>query len=668
MNLELIGINKGKITQFNRKGIETVEDLVKFLPRKYYDFRNPIGVKQAKEKDGEYISIVGTVIDIIDTSKNNGTIRVKIQDNMNSYMYIVFFNQNYVAKIIKRNIQYIFCGKIQVKKEYGNMVQMVNPIDFSHQIEGCKRILPLYSKIQGMSEAFLIKSMNSALSVIDKTDYIEPELLRKYGIITYSSALRSIHQPSTMEDIDSAKKRFLFDDLFLFNFHLTNKNQYVNSKSTFVMEKFNNAKEFMDSLPFKLTEGQRIALRQMSVKMKSGGRLNALVQGDVGCGKTTVATLLMIIACNNGYQSALMAPLSVLAKQHYEEIKEKVAPLGFKVGFLSGEQSVKEKREVLKGVKSGDIHMVVGTHAILGNNVEFDNLAMVISDEEHKFGVAQRDTLKQKADTGVHVVNMSATPIPRTLAMSIHGDNVDVITIKSLPKGRQPIETIHVNKAEDAYIKMSNEVSKGRQCFVVCPFIEENENSVENVDETYAELKKYFSGTNVRVGMVVGGKKMSESERKETLSKFNNHEYDILVSTTIIEVGVNIPNATVILIKNAERFGLSQLHQLRGRVGRGNHKSYCLLLANTTNIEAEKKIGAMCETTDGFIIAQRDLEIRGMGDFLGTQQSGSNKYVMLMLANPDLNMKIKEEVKTIYSTPVRYNKYKGLLDMDITDK
>lgn len=668
MKLDLIGINKGKVSQFNKKGIESIEDLVKFLPRKYYDFRNPVTVKEAKEKDGEYLSVVGTVVEVIDTTKQNGMIRVKIKDIMNWHMFIVFFNQSYVSKLIKKDKKYIFSGKIQIKKEYGNMVQIVNPIEFSQQIDRCKRILPVYSKIQGMSDEFLLKSMNSALAIVDKSDYIEPELLRKYDITTYSSALRCVHQPLTLEDIDSANKRFLFDDLFLFNLHLANKNKDINKDTKFIIKKFDKAKEFMDNLPFELTEGQRIALRQMSTKMKNGERLNALVQGDVGSGKTMVAILLMVVACNNGYQSALMAPTNILAKQHYLELKERVEPLGFKVGFLSGEQKATEKKKVLKAIKEGEIDMVVGTHAIIGKDVEFKNLSIAIVDEEHRFGVVQRNSLKDKADNGVHTVTMSATPIPRSLAMSIYGDNVEVVTINTLPKGRQPVETFHMTNEIKAYERMYEEIKKGRQCYIVCPLIEDSElvQGVDSVESTFKKASKYFKDKNVKIGVING--KMKQSEITEEISKFSRKEYDIIISTTIIEVGVNVPNSTIILIKNAERFGLAQLHQLRGRVGRGSHKSYCILMSEIKTVEAEKKITAMCETTNGFVIAQKDLEIRGTGDFIGTQQSGNNKYIMLMMANPDLNMKIKDEVKAIYNTPGRFNKYKGLLDVDITDK
>lgn len=669
LNLELLGINKGKITQFSNKGINSIEDLLKFKPRKYYDFRNPLPFKKAI--DGDYCSVVGTVVEVKDSK---GFIRIKIKEDNKyyykpSYMYIIFFNQDYIKKLIKVGKEYIFCGKINIKKEYGNMVQMTNPLEFSPYINNLKKIRPIYSKINGMSDNFLLKSINSALALVDKDDYLEAQLLRKFNLVPFNVAIRSIHQPNDSKDIEKAQHRFLFDDLFTFNMHLiANSDNTVTSP--FVMKKFNKAKEFMDRLPFDLTEEQRTALRSISIRMKRGERVNALVQGDVGCGKTMVAMLLMIVAGNNGYQSALMAPTNVLAKQHYKELKEKVEPLGFNVAFLSGELKMRERRKVIKDIKEGNVDMIVGTHAIVSKDVEFKSLAIAVIDEEHRFGVLQREALNGKAGKGVHTVTMSATPIPRSLALTIYGESIDVITIKSLPKGRQPVETLLIDNEVNVYEKIYEEIKKGRQCYIVCPLIEDSDSEtlegVDSVETTYSKINKYFKDKNVKVTMISG--KMKQTEIAEEIEKFTNKEYDIIISTTIIEVGVNVPNSTVILIKNAERFGLAQLHQLRGRVGRGSHQSYCLLLSNNMTDSAKKKLQVMTQTTDGFIIAKKDLEIRGTGDFVGTSQSGNNKYLMLVMANEELNNKIKQEVKIIFKNKARFYKYKHILNVDISDK
>lgn len=423
------------------------------------------------------------------------------------------------------------------------------------------------------------------------------------------------------------------------------------------------SKQLINALPFELTEGQRGALRMISKKMKNNERVNALIQGDVGCGKTMVAIFSLLIAVENGYQGALMCPTSVLAKQHYEEITERFSSFGIKVAYLSGDLKVRERKKIIKAIKEGEVDIVVGTHAVLGKDVEFQSLALTIVDEEHRFGVKQRELLQLKASSGVHTISMSATPIPRSLAMTIHGDSIDVLNIKSLPKGRKPVETALITAEEDSYQRIYEEVQNGRQAYVVCPLVEESNSdilkNVESVDEAFAKAIKYFEPKGIKVGMATG--KMKQQDIDAELEKFANKEYDIFISTTIIEVGVNVPNATVILIKNAERFGLAQLHQLRGRVGRGSYQSHCLLLSEKATDIGRAKLETMCNTTDGFVIAEKDLELRGTGDFIGTSQSGQNKYVMLMLGNADLNESIRNEVKDILKNPIRTAFYKHLL-------
>lgn len=662
MNLELIGIPKAKINQLNSKGIYSIEDLIKFFPHKYYDFRNPKKIKYLK--DGEYQSVVAKVESIKET---NGSIFIRVVDTEGSHMNINFFKRSYIKKMIKVGVYYIFCGKVKINKNYYNAKSMDNPLTFSDNIESCKKIQPVYSKIKNMSEEYLLKSVNSALALIDKADYVEPRLLNKFGLITYANALRGIHQPTNIEQINLSKERFLFDDLFFYNMRLMSQTTTSSKTSSYKMTRYNKSKELMDNLPFELTDGQRLALRHMCKSMKNGDRLNALVQGDVGSGKTLVACLLMVVSSNNGYQSALLAPTEILARQHYMEIKEKVEPLGFKVAYLSaGIKSKKERKKLLADLKDGSYDMIVGTHSILSSDVEFKNLAITIVDEEHRFGVIQRNCLKEKAQEGVHTITMSATPVPRSLAMAMYGDDMDVVTINSMPKGRKPVRTIHIKDEHIAYEKIYEQVQKGHQCYVVCPLTEDSyEGSmagIESVETTYRNLCRYFKDKNINIAMVIGGKKMTNKEREDVLSEFTNGKIDILIATTIIEVGVNVPNSTVILIKNAERFGLAQLHQLRGRVGRGNFEGHCLLLSDCDKLgNAKKKIEVMCNTNNGFIIAEKDLEIRGAGEFLGTQQSGTSKYVMLMMANMDLHMKIKKEVEDIFEDMSRYSRYKYML-------
>jgi ATP-dependent DNA helicase RecG len=660
VELSMLDIPKAKITQFNKKGIFTVEDLARFFPRKYYDFRIITPISQVK--DGEYMAVVGEVEEI---STKNTMVRAKIKDKSGRKMSVTWFHQVYVAKVLKKGQSYIFCGKVQINQEY-HSIQMTAPLYWGADIKAYQRIIPVYSKIQGMSDDFLQKSIDSALALADKKDYLEPLMLDKFKIPKNSTALRSMHQPKEDNELKIAQKRFIFDDLFVFAMQLIDRQQGMEHSSPFIMPTCNTIEGFMKRLPFDLTDGQKEALRSIYIKMRKGEKVNALVQGDVGSGKTIVAIILMLISAENGYQSVLMAPTTVLAKQHYLDLVEKTEGMGYKVGFLSGDMKAKEKREVLKGIESGEINLVVGTHSVIQKDVKFKNLALTIVDEEHRFGVVQRNELNEKTKEGVHNVTMSATPIPRTLALSIYGENVDVLTITTLPKGRKPVQTLQITNEEKAYEAMYRQIKEGRQCYVVCPLIEDSESlaEVDSVETTYKKMSAFFAKyPEVNIAMISG--KMKQAEIAEEIGKFSRNDYQIIISTTIIEVGVNVPNSTVILIKNAERFGLAQLHQLRGRVGRGSYQSYCVLLSKEKD---NPKLKAMCETTNGFKIAERDLELRGTGDFIGTKQSGNNKYVMLMLSYPKFYDKVKREVKDIYINQTRLSRYKKLIEVDISDK
>lgn len=657
MDLKLLGIPNAKINQFKAKGIETVEDLANFLPRKYYDFRKVTLISQLV--DGDIASVVGILLEM---NINGNMIRAKIRDKSGYHMYIVWFHQPYLKKVLREGREYIFCGKVQVNPQY-NSKQMVSPYFFSQDIGEYQKIVPVYSKIKGMSDEYLIKSINSALALMDKSDYLEASIMHDFNLVKKPVALRGIHQPKDETDYKNAKKRLVFDDLFYYAMQLEDATESLSTTSKYIIKTDEKLRKFLSSLPFELTDGQKSVLREIYLKMKKGERVNSLVQGDVGSGKTIVAIILMILASENGYQSTLMAPTNVLAKQHYKDLKEKVKDLGINVVFMSGDMKVRERKKILEEIKTGEAHMIVGTHAVISKDVEYSNLGLTIVDEEHRFGVAQRNALKAKAKEGVHSVTMSATPIPRTLAMAIYGENIDVHTIKTLPQGRKPVKTTLISEEDKAYNFMYKEIKEGRQCYVVCPLIEDSDSEalaeVDSVEATYEKMCKYFSKyPEVKIAMISG--KMKQAEIQEEIEKFAKNEYNIIISTTIIEVGVNVPNSTVITIKNAERFGLSQLHQLRGRVGRGSYQSYCILISEKTD---NPKLQAMCETTDGFKIAEIDLKLRGTGDFIGTKQSGQNEYVMLMLSYPKLYERIRALAKEIYSDKERLKKYKFIQDL-----
>lgn len=655
MDISALGINKGKIKQFNSKGIYTVEDLIKFLPRKYFDFRKTTKIRFVN--DGEFVSIVGKVTEM---STGDNHVRIKIVDDSNWFMHITWFNQSYVSKLIKIGDIYNFCGKVTIDEVYKSR-QMLNPMYFSDDLEKYKKIIPIYSKIQGMSDKYLLRSINTALALVDKAEYLETEVLDKFNLFSRKDTINSIHQPETLEDIEMANNRILFDDLFFFASKLLLRDCESTNPVSVPMKNANTIKPFLNSLPFTLTDDQLNTVRNIYKDMRVGKKVSALVQGDVGSGKTITAFLLMLIAAENGYQSALMAPTNVLAKQHYEELFVIGEKMGYKVAYLSGTTKAREKKEILKGLKSGEILMVVGTHAVISKDVEFNNLALAIVDEEHRFGVVQREMISQKTELGVHSISMSATPIPRSLALTIYGDNTEVYNITQMPAGRKKVITSLTDNDSEAYEFMKSEIKKGRQCYVVCPLIEESDSDVMqgvlSVGEVYKKITDYYRGTGIRVSVISGDMKQADIETEIEL--FSQGNIDVLISTTIIEVGVNVPNSTVMLIQNAERFGLAQLHQLRGRVGRGSHQSYCILVSQEKENE---KLNAMVKTTNGFEIAEIDLKLRGAGDFIGTKQSGDNKYVMLMLSNPKLFNQVKEETKEIFKDKKRYSFYEDYFD------
>lgn len=661
MDIGLLGLAKAKQTQLTKKGFESIEDVVKFFPKKYYDFRSIVPIRNAIHD--KMTAVVGVCQSIQVLPK---CVKAKFKDSTNKVLHVTWFNSIFMGKFIKKGETYIIAGKIELNPEYSS-VSMVNPVLISKDIKGNQRIMPVYSKISGMSDEFLQKTIQTALSIMDKRDYLEPFLLEKFGIPRQSVGFRNMHQPLDELHFQQARKRMLFDDLFLFALQLEEKEMHAKGQSPYVMKNADTLRPFISSLPFDLTEGQYESVKSLFVKMRKGSRANALVQGDVGSGKTIVAILLMMISAENNYQSVLMAPTTVLAKQHYEDLVKLTKPFGYKVGFLSGDIKVKERRELLKSIKDGTIQFVVGTHAVLSDDVEFDSLALTVVDEEHRFGVAQRNKLNEKAREGVHAISMSATPIPRTLALTLYGDSIDVLTIKTLPKGRKPIQTLRISTEDKTYEAMYRQIKEGRQCYVVCPLIEDSTyeglEHVDSVEKTFEKMTNYFHDKpDIKVGMISG--KMKQVEIAEEIERFSRNEYQIIISTTIIEVGVNVPNATVILIKDAERFGLAQLHQLRGRVGRGSHQSYCILLSKDRENE---KLKAMAETTDGFEISKRDLALRGTGAFIGTKQSGNNVYLEKKLKYPAFFDKIKEEVKIICQDEKRFNFYRHLLKEELQE-
>lgn len=659
-SIEALDIRTQDINKLKAKDIYTIEDLVTYKPRKYLDYRNIVNVRNIKDKEDciMYLKVFSKGM-----GKKN-TIQITCQDRYGDRIYLTIFNGHKgVYNSIKEGECYYFIGRTTINPPFKNM----SVSSFSQDKEKMRRILPVYPKIQNMSDETLKKHISTALEIVPAEDFLDRDLISKYKLIDNKTALRIIHSPDTMEELEEAKKRILFNDLFIANLKIqkSNNKEYHNLK----IESFNLSRQIMDSLPFELTDGQRQGLRSMTQTLRSGLVLRALVQGDVGCGKTIFSLLITSVVLEAGAQGALMAPTTVLAKQHYKDAVELFEPLGIKVGLLTGEMTQKQKKSVIKDLESGEIQLIIGTHSLISDSVIFKNLGIAIIDEEHRFGVEQREALKDKGEK-VSLVSVSATPIPRSLAFTLYGDSVDVYAIKGLPKGRQPITTTLVQDTEIGYAKLIEEVRKGRQGYIVCPLIEESESEtlkdVISVEKTRDLVTAYFKKHNaedIKVGIINGS--MSQEEIVAEISKFANKEYDVIISTTIIEVGVNVPNSTMILIQNAERFGLAQLHQLRGRVGRGSHKSYCMLQTTKTKEETLRKLNVIVNSQDGFVIAEEDLLLRGTGNLAGTEQSGSSKMFEYMIRNKELNEMIIQDARKILSEPTLRFKYKKFIDKPI---
>lgn len=660
MDLSLLEIPDNKIGQLKKKGFETIENLAAFYPRKYNDFRTIVKIDQLVDHVGEVVSIIGEIVSINDGFK---ALKATVRDGSYKAIDIVWFNQRYIGKRLFAHRQYVFCGKVQYNPQYDSF-SIISPMFFSDDPTQFHKIAPVYPKIKGMSAEYLENCIEKAVSLIiadeDFHEYMEANVRNRLEVPEYKKFLTMVHAPQSDNDLELAKRRIVCDELFPFVMKLGEKKYEFVTKTQYKANKLTVMESFIKALPFQLTKDQDAAIHTLATKMMAGERIEALIQGDVGCGKTVIATALAVAAVENGYQAAIMCPTAVLAEQHYKSFSEQLAPFDITVKLLTSGLTAKAKRKVLSDIKDGTAQIVVGTHAVIAKDVVFKKLALTVVDEEHRFGVEQRDALTEKAKAGVHNVSMTATPIPRTIASAVYGENTEIINVHTMPSGRKPVKTIVYGNEEKVYASMYNQIRAGHQCYVVCPLIEESDSEmltgVESVEETYDKMIAWFAKyPEVSIKMINGNMKLADV--KSTISEFSNGGCQIIISTTIIEVGVNVPNATAIVVKNAERFGLAQLHQLRGRVGRGDAQSYCVLLSNQ---RANPRLLAMAETTDGFEIARKDLELRGTGDIVGTKQSGIDKDVNLMLEYPDLYKKIVHEVDMIFEGKRRLEKYSHL--------
>ena len=611
----LKGVGEARAKSLEKQGIYSIGDLLRNYPRAYEDWNNTTFLRDAQINENICVrAIVAQNPQVVKINGGRILVKTVISDG-SDYINVTFFNNKYVKDQLEEDKEYLFFGKITLDK-YNNKC-MLSP-RFEKSLEK-QRIRPIYKATSSMPSKTTERLVETALREIKgNVQEIIPEyIVKKYRLMSFEDALRVIHFPESEEQLALAKRRLIFEELLLLQMGLMSEKTEGGNRSA-VPVKNDYTEEFYSSLPFEPTNAQKRAVAEAVADMNSRKQMNRLLQGDVGSGKTAVAAALMYNAVKNGFQAALMAPTEVLANQHFKTLSNFFGD-DINICLLTGSVTAAKKRDIRSRLKDGDCNIVVGTHAIIQNDVEFNNLGLVITDEQHRFGVGQRASLSNKGNNP-HTLVMSATPIPRTLAMMIYGD-LDISVLDELPKGRQPVKTYHVPTSyhERIYNFIKKNIAQGQQAYIVCPLVSESDSDLVPATEYYDYLKStYFA--DCTLGLLHG--QMKPKDKDAVMARFYSGEIQLLISTVVIEVGVDVPNATVMAIENAERFGLSQLHQLRGRIGRGSKESTCILLSDAQNEEAVDRFETMCRTTDGFEIAKKDLEMRGPGDFFGSRQHG----------------------------------------------
>lgn len=653
------GIGPKKAKKLNKLGIFTLKDLIYYFPRQFEDRNNLKKIFELQNEDKATLKVIIVGITTSSPRKGMNITKVDVRDDT-GYAKLVFFNQDYIKNTLKPGDTILVFGK--VKKEFKSIELSSCEVEFlTNSPKNTCKIMPIYPLTYGVTNKDVMGMIKTALSDsnLEIKEYLPKRIIEKYKLCSIDYAIKNMHIPTSKEALKIALYRIVFEEFLILQLGLFTFKNGIEDIEGIKFKKNKILDNILSSLPFKLTGAQDRALNEIIEDMNSNNVMNRLVQGDVGSGKTVVALLALSYCVLNGYQGALMAPTEILAEQHYISLTDTLKDFGMNVELLVGSLTKKQKEKVLDKVKNNEVDILIGTHALIEDKVEFNKLGLVITDEQHRFGVRQRNKLSSKGDNP-DILVMTATPIPRTLALILYGD-LDISIIDELPPGRQPIETIAIDKKKRDNVYNSflrTEVEKGRQVYIVCPLVEESEaieaKSALNLVE---ELKtEYFS--DLRVGLLHG--KMKGSEKDSIMKSFKNKELDILVSTTVIEVGVNVPNATLMIIENAERFGLAQLHQLRGRVGRGSHKSYCILIYASKSDVCKQRMSIMEETNDGFKISEKDLEIRGPGEFFGTRQHGLPE---LKVANIFKHMKIlklaQQEARYIIGNDFKLQNYEN---------
>ena len=623
--------------KLNKLGIYTVQDLMLYFPKKHIDYSSRTLIRDLKE--GETTTVFGYIksVSAFNTQKKLSVVKVTVADE-SGRLDLSFFQAKSNRFMLERtksqfpiNAGIMLSGKVK-RNNYDGKLTFDKPtysimtgefLEDKNSNLNIARIVPIYTVGEDLSIKVLRRAIFNAIQKYkDEIENVIPDFMReKIGLLDKKAAVEQIHFPECQELLEQARFSLIFEELFLIQLKMVRireQNSHNHSALALKIKEKGLVKEFIDNLPFELTGAQKKAVNEILNDLNSDVPMARLLQGDVGSGKTVIATIMLLAGVENGYQGALMAPTEILAQQHYNNLQQWLSPMGISVGLFLGSQGKKTREKFRTDLRNGQMNIAVGTHALIQEDVDFNNLGAIVVDEQHRFGVKQRNVLKKKSQNP-QMLTMTATPIPRTLALTVHGD-LDLTIIDELPKGRKPIKTSLVTSHRGVYELIQSEIDAGRQAYVVYPLIEESETLSAKAATIEAERLQKEVFPQYKIGLLHG--KLKNDEKEQVMKDFKDKKYDILVSTTVVEVGVDVPNATVMLIENAERFGLSQLHQLRGRVGRNSLQSYCILHTSTKSQETRERLNIMTQTNDGFVIAEKDLQLRGPGEFLGTRQSG----------------------------------------------